>query len=104
MAGERKASAVLNYLSWVMGRESDQANNALERGRLESGQEACRILAQRIAAGVIPDEHWQFLAGVTAPPVPEEKPKPRHRPFRPFSSDYQEWRHETIDDALDEVG
>lgn len=103
VAGERKAKAVFDYLGWVMQRESDRASNVLERGRLESGAEACRILASRITAGRMEDERWQFLSGVTAPPVPEEPRKPKHRPFKPFSSDYQEWRREVVDGALDEV-
>jgi hypothetical protein len=100
MAGERKAGAVLQFLGYVMERASDRSNSVLERATLQAGRAACHMLAQKIGAGAIADEHWQFLAGVTSPPVPEAPPKPRHRPF---SSDYQSWRREVIDgDALED--
>jgi hypothetical protein len=90
MTGQRKAGAVLAYLGFVMEHESDRSNNVLDRAVLQCDRHACQIFAKRIAAGRVKEEHWSYLAGIEAPPVPEEKPKERHKPVRPYSSHWDE--------------
>lgn len=92
MAGERKAVAVLAFLGYAMEQASDRSSNVFERAVLQCARTACLMFARKIAAGAVPDEHWRFLAGIEAPPVPAEPPKPKHTPFRPYVDDYRSWK------------